>query len=276
MTRAFKHHNTQILFFALILAVNVNAFSQENNLTRVPLSTIFNNFGENLWDSVTYNFGLNLGLSIVGTYSIIETGLDWKYYQAVYGNRALTNYGLTVNITGYAAPVIFPLAAYAAGIFSNDEKLQVLGAALAQTTIIATGMNIVMKGITGRRQAGIYDLDPQETDYSNDFSFGFFRGGTIDGWPSGHTMNAVASAIVISELYKDKLLVRIAAFAYAGVLSIGMTFFDHWLSDVVAGWILGYGIGKTVGKSFANLENSGKQNISFDLRRNYFGIRIVM
>jgi len=105
---------------------------------------------------------------------------------------------------------------------------------------------------------------------------GFFKRGIIDGWPSGHTANAVASAIVISEIYDDVLWIRVSAFLYAGAVSIGTTFYDHWASDVVAGWILGYGIGKTVGRSFKKMKTPEEQKVSLDVSANYVGIKIVM
>jgi membrane-associated phospholipid phosphatase len=268
----------RIFLLLVLIFIRINSYGQEFENPNIPPSKIFYNFGKNLLYSITYNYGLNFALSGLETYGMIRGGLDWKYYQLVYGNRALANYGMAANITGYSVPVVLPIIVYVFGRQKEDTKLQVLGAALGQTTIIATGMNMVLKGITNRRQAGIYDLDPQTTDYSDDFSFDFFTRGVIDGWPSGHTMNAVAAAATISEIYKDTTWVKIVAYSYATILSLGMTVCDHWVSDIIAGWLLGYAIGKTVGRSFNRLlGNSTKENtIELVVSPKLIGVKLVL
>jgi hypothetical protein len=269
-----KYRRRFIFLFIFLFGNNMNVFGQCSEYSIIPLSSIFHNFGRNLLNSITFNDGLNFISSGLETYTMIKSGLDWKYYQMVYGNRALANYGITVNTIGYATPAIFPIVAYSYGRINKNEKLQILGCALAQTSIMATGMNILLKGLTSRRQAGIYDLDPQTTDYSDDFQLAFFFRGVVDGWPSGHTMNIVAAAATVSEIYKDNTRVKIVAYTCAAITSIGMTFCDHWVSDVIAGWLIGYAIGKTVGRSFGNVNKKNDQRITLNVWVNYVGINI--
>jgi presenilin-like A22 family membrane protease len=87
-------------------------------------------------------------------------------------------------------------------------------------------------------------------------------------------MNAVAAAVTLSEIYHDELWVKVAAYSYAVVLSYGMTFCDHWVSDVLAGWLLGYGIGKTIGASFSPLTSPKESALSLDIRPNYVGVKV--
>ena len=73
----------------------------------------------------------------------------------------------------------------------------------------------------------------------------FFDGGS--SFPSGHSTQAWAVATVIASEYHDRRGVQIAAFATATAVSVArFTEGKHYLSDVIAGSALGYGIGKYV------------------------------
>jgi len=73
----------------------------------------------------------------------------------------------------------------------------------------------------------------------------FFDGGS--SFPSGHSMQAWAAATIIANEYRHRRAVQIAAYATASAVSIArFTEHKHYLSDVLAGSALGYGIGKYV------------------------------
>jgi len=73
----------------------------------------------------------------------------------------------------------------------------------------------------------------------------FFDGGT--SFPSGHSTQAWAVATVIAHEYKDRPAVQIAAYGIASAISVArFTGHKHYLSDVLAGSALGFGIGKFV------------------------------
>jgi membrane-associated phospholipid phosphatase len=238
---------------------------------------IFYHIGWNLLGSVTCNYGLNYAAAGGVTWGFAAGGLDWGWYKTVYGSQGLAAYGMTANVIGYGMPAALPLINYGAGLITHDRKLQTLGLALAQSTLLSTSANVLLKAITGRRQAGVYDLDLEQRDYSADFSFGFFNRGFIDGWPSGHAMNAVAAALTITEIYNDNIWLKIGAYTYAAALGLGMTFCDHWASDVIAGALIGYAIGKTVGSSFSRLVNNApNENISLYILPNTVGIRLTL
>jgi membrane-associated phospholipid phosphatase len=245
----------------------------------VPIFSMFHEIGWNLLHALSYNYGLNFIVAGAGTYGMVASGLDWGWYTVVYGNEPLIYVGNAVNTIGYGIPFAAPVAAYVVGRFTDNRKLQVLGAALAQSAILATGTQIFLKVWTGRRQAGVGDRDPQTSDYSGDFAFGFFTRGfrdtLIDGWPSGHTANAVSAAVIVSEIYDDQIWIKIAAYTYAAAIGIGMTLADHWVSDIFAGALIGYAIGKTVSRSFKQLLNPKPETesaISFYCTPNTIGV----
>lgn len=73
----------------------------------------------------------------------------------------------------------------------------------------------------------------------------FFDGGS--SFPSGHSTQAWAVAAVIASEYKDRPAVQIAAYGIASAVSVArFTVKKHYLSDVVAGSALGFGIGRFV------------------------------
>ena len=73
----------------------------------------------------------------------------------------------------------------------------------------------------------------------------FFDGGS--SFPSGHSIEAWSLATVIANEYHDRPLVQIAAYGIAGAVSVArFTGQQHYLSDVLVGSAMGYGIGRYV------------------------------
>jgi membrane-associated phospholipid phosphatase len=87
-------------------------------------------------------------------------------------------------------------------------------------------------------------------DSSHGFQFGFLKGGVFWGWPSSHTTVAFAMAACLIALYpKNKMLVPLSAL-YALYVGFAVSVTIHWLSEFVAGAIIGSMIGMVVGRSF--------------------------
>lgn len=102
----------------------------------------------------------------------------------------------------------------------------------------------------------MHEMSP---DFSHDFRFGWLRGGVFWGWPSSHTTIAFAMATTVFTLFPKNKWLGGLALAYAGYIGLGVSMTIHWLSDFVAGAILGTVIGVVVGKSFlCNLDFSGR------------------
>ena len=73
----------------------------------------------------------------------------------------------------------------------------------------------------------------------------FFKGG--NSFPSGHATSVWSLATVIAYEYQDRPLVRYGAFAAATAVSLSRyTGRNHFLSDVLIGGAIGYGIGRFV------------------------------
>ncbi len=73
----------------------------------------------------------------------------------------------------------------------------------------------------------------------------FFKHG--HSFPSGHAASAWAVATVVASEYKDRPLIKYGAFVLAAAISMSRySGRNHFLSDVVVGSSIGYGIGRFV------------------------------
>jgi membrane-associated phospholipid phosphatase len=256
----------------------------------LPVLNIFHEVGWNILRTAAHDYGLDFAASGLLTYGMVEGGFDWWYYKKIYGNGGLRGWGVAAEYAGAIVPIASPLLAYGIGrLVTNDIKLQVLGAALAQSALINSAYQTTIKVFAGRQQmcnGALSDSDsneysPLSGDYSKMFRWGFLRGrsdsdpfGFVDGWPSAHTANAVSAAAIISEIYDDNIWLSVGAYAYAALIGVGMSFYDHWASDIIGGALIGFAVGKTVGKSFKKLlaPEGRPEKISFYITPNSIGI----
>jgi membrane-associated phospholipid phosphatase len=247
----------------------------------VPLSLVFHNIGWNTLHSITYNYGLNFIGAGVGTWVFVETGLDWKWRNVAYENDWLSSTGIPGLYVGYVVPGLAPAAAYIIGLVLKDEKLQITGLALAQSFILTFGIQSILKMSTGRALPGIVnELDHTRSSRTDDFSgeFSWFNMNFIGGWPSGHTANAFMAAATVSEIYHDNLWLKIGVYTYASLIGFGKSVSVHWASEVFAGALIGYAIGKTVGRSYRKLleNNENIEAVTVTLYGSYNTLGVII
>ena len=146
----------------------------------------------------------------------VGTSRDISYVGSVYG-------------VGAAAG-----AFYLIGRKQNDARARETGVLIAEATIDSIIVFETLKGVTQRARP-MTGIERSE----------FFEGG--NSFPSGHSTQAWTAATIIASEYHDRRSVQIAAFATATAVSFArLGQHKHYLSDVVAGSALGYGIGKYV------------------------------
>ena len=144
---------------------------------------------------------------------------------------------------------------YLVGRLKNSYRERETGVLIAEAAIDSVIVESALKGITQRARP----FDGVERSE-------FFDGG--NSFPSGHSAQAWAVATVIANEYKHRRAVQIAAYAMASAVSVTrFTGQKHYLSDVVAGSALGYGIGKYVynthhQKSLAASDDTGPVSTS--------------
>ena len=140
----------------------------------------------------------------------------------------VSNAGSLYTVAGVAASF------YIVGRRDNNGRARETGILMAEASIDSEIMDSALKGISqrGRPKSG---HDRSE----------FFDGGT--SFPSGHAIQAWSMATVIANEYNERPVVQVAVYSIATVVSVArFTGQKHYLSDVLVGSALGYGIGKYV------------------------------
>jgi hypothetical protein len=125
---------------------------------------------------------------------------------------------------------------YLAGVAKHDSRARETGILGGEALIDAGIVCAVLKQVTQRPR-------PLVPDPKDDF----FDGG--HSFPSGHATDAWALATVVASEYHDRKAVQITAYALASGVSLSRyTGRAHFLSDVLVGSVIGYGIGRYVYK----------------------------
>lgn len=221
----------------------------------VPFSKLFHNFGEHFVGSFAYNYGMSHIAGIGLTYGMVESGMDWEIRKFTSRNNGVQYTGFPSVIIGGLVPLILPASLYYYAGSEKNYQLQNAALAMGQSAMLAWTISSLYKAGTGRKPPSDFQKEESKSDYSDDFQFGFYRRSIFDGWPSGHAMTAFAMATTLVELYPDNSTVKYSAFLYAAFIAVGISVNIHWASDAVAGALMGYAIGKTVGPGFSAKPN---------------------
>src|SRR5690242_7885844 len=143
-------------------------------------------------------------------------------------SRHISNLGSVYSLTAVSG--VF----YVIGRAKKNDRARETGLLSAEAIIDSVIVEGVLKGVTQRARP----LDGRERSE-------FFDGGS--SFPSGHSTQTWAVATVIAHEYKDRPGVQVAAYGIATAVSVArFTGHKHYLSDVVAGSAMGFGIGRYV------------------------------
>lgn len=175
----------------------------------------------------------------VGTAALIST--DRRTAKGIGDNatrlsasRQVSKIGIGYVATGTAA------AFYLVGRATDNEIARETGILGAEALINGIIVSQALKAITQRSR-------PIEQRGGGRILTGgrFFRGG--DAFPSGHAISAWSLAAVVAHEYSDHRLVQVSAYGLASLVSVSrFTGRRHYLSDVLIGSAVGYGIGRHV------------------------------
>jgi membrane-associated phospholipid phosphatase len=143
-------------------------------------------------------------------------------------SRAISHAGSIYGLTAVASTF------YLIGRKKGDDRMRETGLLSAEALVNSMIAGAALKEITQRARP----LAGHERSE-------FFDGGS--SFPSGHSTQVWAVAAVIASEYKHRPAVQIAAYGIASAVSVArFTGHKHYISDVLAGSALGYGIGKFV------------------------------
>jgi hypothetical protein len=220
----------------------------QGNSVPTPFTHILGNTGDMF---LGYNSLFHIA-GIAATFGIIKTDIDRRVHNHFASSKDRYAIFEPALYIGYIAPVVLGVTLFAEGWGSDDMTTYKAGCAVIQSTILAVSYSTVLKVFTGRPNPDGYEYS-RETDQSHVFNWGFMRNGAHYGWPSGHMITSTAIISTLTSYYESPL-VDIAGLLVWGYMSIGLTSHEgntaHWFSDVVAGSLMGYAIGRTVGTDF--------------------------
>ncbi len=151
-----------------------------------------------------------------------------KFHRQLNASRIVSYAGSTYGAGGVAAGF------YLVGRVTHNERARETGLLASEALIDSIIVGSVLKEITQRAR-------PRAGRERSEF----FEGGT--SFPSGHSIQAWSVATVIAHEYHDRVAVQIAAYGIASAVSVSrFTGRKHYLSDILVGSALGYGIGNYV------------------------------
>jgi membrane-associated phospholipid phosphatase len=209
--------------------------------------------GPNLRDSFA---GTSLwwhSAAVVSTIALVESGADAQTQAYFARRRALNPYTVPAVWLGYFVPVALGGGLFLHGYAAKDRDTRAAGSAVLQATLIALATTTLLKAVTGRPNPDPA-THPDLLDASRRFRPGLLRGGIHYGWPSGHLGVNTAAMTSLAVYFRDSWAVALGAGSYLGYLAFGVTAHEgstmHWLSDVVAGTLMGVAIGSAVGRGF--------------------------
>ena len=185
-------------------------------------------------------------LAILLTWLIVKSDLDWKYYVAFHGIPG--GYLIPAMAIGGLLPMVLPFILWGLGAIKKNLSIMLAGYALGQAALLGWLVSSFYKAFTGRVPPPWHGQIA--ADVSQQFHFGFWRGGIFWGWPSSHTTVAFAMAVALIALFPKNRAVKILALTYALYIGLAVSVSIHWLSEFLAGIIFGSIIGLAVGQNF--------------------------
>jgi membrane-associated phospholipid phosphatase len=172
----------------------------------------------------------------VSTAALIAT--DRHTARALHNDRLRLNISRDVSQLGsmYGTSAI-AATFYFVGRKSENVRARETGMLAEEAIIDGWIVGTALKSISERRR-------PRARKDPGDF---FERGFSF---PSGHAIAAWSLATVVANEYRDRRLVQVSAYGLAAVVSVSrFTGRNHFLSDVLVGSAIGYGIGRYVYRS---------------------------
>lgn len=225
---------------------SVAALQQEFSMGRRPNSLLSLEYTRLLWDDVVYVFASPLGWEredwqragllggTVGLASLLDTTVQsGSQRMRTLARDTFTEYAQRFG-EEYSWMVLggFELV----GRLTNNPRARGVAMDGVSASVISAGLiTPALKRMVGRARPHTAGSPFEFTAFSDQYSF-----------PSGHATQAFAVATVIAEHY-DSRWIKALSFGVAGAVGYSRIHQDrHYLSDVLAGALIGHFVGKTV------------------------------
>lgn len=151
-----------------------------------------------------------------------------EFDRGVKASHVISYPGSTYGVGAFAATF------YIVGRTKNNTRARETGILAAEAAVDGLIVSNALKAASQRARP---DADRERSE--------FFDGGS--SFPSGHSIQAWSVATVVANEYHANRKIQIAAYGIASAVSVArFTGGRHYISDVLVGSILGYGIGRYV------------------------------
>jgi len=218
---------------------------------------VFTNIGKNYRESASGCNSLFWLSGAAATVAFSSRGVDRDVQDFFADGDEHEAFASAAPVVGFFMPIALGAGLYFAGSAEHESKPYLAGCAVLQASFLALVSTSALKAVTGRPPPS-----PDE-DLSGEFRFGLLRGGIFWGWPSGHMATNTAAVVSLLEVYDDSPGLKALGGLYLCWLFFGVVSHGggtmHWFSDAVAGTLIGYAIGSSVGADFRN-RYGGKKN----------------
>ncbi|HTR80167.1 MAG TPA: phosphatase PAP2 family protein [Bacteroidota bacterium] len=226
--------------------------------------SLFGNFGNNILDSFRGNnvyFHLS---AVAATAALVSSGADYSVEHYFNQHQEFGPWARPVVWSGQFLPFIAGGSLFAYAKIKNDDKVLGASYAVMEASVIEFLYNSTLKAITGRPNPNWRQVSDMDS-LSKTFRLGFLRGGIFWGWPSGHTAATMAVVSALTSYYPNNTWLKIGGFGLVAYTMFGVAANNrggmHWLSDAVAGALMSYAVGSTVGKYYRNIYSRKMQSI---------------
>jgi membrane-associated phospholipid phosphatase len=221
--------------------------------------SLFGNLGANILNSFKGdNVYLHL-TAVAATALIVTTGTDYQVEHYFNEHADYGQWAKPILYTGELLPFAAGGGLLAYAEIADDNEALGASFAVLQASLIEFLYNSALKAVTGRPNPAWWNNQDME-GLSKTFRFGFLRGGMFWGWPSGHTAATMAVVSALTNYYPDATWLKIVGYSWVAYTMYGVSSVNrggmHWFSDAVAGALMSYAIGSTVGKYYRRVFDS--------------------
>jgi len=184
-----------------------------------------------------------LGVASVGLAFALDRRVDDGVLR--HHREGMDKFCKQVETLGGVGGLVLVSGLYGGGMLADQPELRAIGADAAMAILISrVAIDLPLKAITGRAR-------PIDGEGPRHFEF-FGKG---DSFPSGHATQAFAIASVVAA-NTDKIWLQGGAYGLATLVGLArVERREHWLSDVVAGALIGTAVGRIVVRTNNRLRN---------------------
>jgi membrane-associated phospholipid phosphatase len=205
------------------------------------------------------NFAFHLA-AVAATATMTTQGVDFQVRDYFHQHQRWGQAAYPVVVLGVAGPVLLFSGLYGAARRTHDRET--LGAAFAvlQAGGVMLGYVTLLKLVTGRpapRDDYVPGVAPDMESLSRKFRVGFYRGGVVAGWPSGHVAVTTAMLASLVTYYPRSVWLKVALVSGSAAMMLAVSSNRaggmHWASDAVAGALMALPIGLESGRGMRRL-----------------------